>query len=316
MKDLVERGIFPEPPGDDVVQAFRKHVKTCGQPETFPQISTARPPRDGELVVLHHPVHIDRRRRPEKDMAPCPICSPTTGKYLAGGTLLWCEGTSAIYAIGPKCSLTLWEDGRLDTAVNLYMRTAKERQNADALVDGLEKIGLLRDWVLAHRQMVERVDLLHRAFAKEASKLRRSLANALRTGSAATAHIRGFGFLRGGWRLSAELAAVDATLARLQPVEGADIDAIVARLSASAVSDRLAELKSSRLTLARTAERIRTAADFMSRDNCEALGRWSRDDGAPLKFRVSHTASTIELRTGDEVWRGAVGLALPQEVPR
>ena len=315
MIDLAVRALFPEPPGADLVQAFRLHVATCGQPETFPRISTARPPKDGDLIVLHHPIDIDRRRRPESDMAPCPICSPQDPKYLKGGTLIWCDATSAVYAIGPKCSLTLWEDGRLNTAVNLFLQAEKEKQNAAVLRAELPKVAALRAWIASYQGLAEKLDRLHRSLAKDAPKLRGALSRALRTGTAATSSIKGIDFLRGGWNLAKDLSEADASLADVERAMGQDSKAFVIRLSATAVAQRLASLKAARATLTRTAERMAAAADFTARSNCEALGRLSKSESAPMNFKISHTASTMDLRSDAERWSGAVGIAPPSPVP-
>lgn len=315
MIDLAVRALFPEPPGADLVQAFRLHVATCGQPETFPRISTARPPKDGDLIVLHHPIDIDRRRRPESDMAPCPICSPQDPKYLNGGTLIWCDATSAIYAIGPKCSLTLWEDGRLNTAVNLFLQAEKEKQHAAMLRAELPKISALRAWIADHNSLAARLDRLHRGLSKDAPKLRGALSRALRTGTAATSSIKGGDFLRGSWNLAKDLAEADAALSGMQGAMGQDGDGFVLRLSATAVAQRLAQMKTARATIARTAERMNSAAAFTARTNCEALGLWSKSEAAPMRFKMAHTGSTMALRTETEQWNGSVGIPPPGPLP-
>lgn len=112
LADLLLRPDFPSAPSDDLVARFRAHVRETGSPETFAQISTTKPPQDGAVVPLALKVTIPGKRRTMGRMAPCPICSARTPKWLENGTLIWCEATRAIYCIGPECWQGLWKDVR------------------------------------------------------------------------------------------------------------------------------------------------------------------------------------------------------------
>lgn len=312
---LVEMSVFPTPPDGELVMAFRKHVGATGQPETFHNISTARPPKDGELIVLHHPIDIERGKRPDSDMAPCPICSPGKPKYLTGGTLIWCEATQAIYAIGPKCSVTLWEDGRLNRAVNLYLQTESAKANASGLVAALALIPAQRTWISNHRSMAEKAERYQKNFAKQAPKLRGALSRGLRSKTAATAQIKGDNFLRGSWKLTNDLDMADLALGSAITAAGEDSEAYVLGLTPSGVSERLSKIKSPITTLKRTADRMADAAAFLSAKNCEHIGKWGASGTAPMSFKATYTASSIDLKTVNERWVGPLGLLWPSPLP-
>lgn len=306
MIDLLERPLFQSPPGEDVVAEFRRHLAETSRPESFPQISTTKPPKDGQVVVLYHPIDINRSRRPDKDMAPCPICSANVGKYLRGGTLIWCEASHAIYAIGPDCSETLWEDGRLNRAVNVYLQAERTKRNAVSLVEEVRAIGARRTWIVTQRAQVKRLSEIHDSLAREAPKLRGALSRALRT--ATSTGVSGGGFLRGTWKAGRELDVADAALRRLLDLAGSDVEGWVENLAPRVVAEYLDEARRTTSVLKRIAGRAQEAAAFLSASNMERMAQWGRSGQAPMDFVAIRTGSSVDLRAGEERWRGPVGV--------
>ncbi|WP_193748886.1 hypothetical protein [Leisingera sp. ANG-Vp] len=80
-------------------------MKETGQPETFTTITTSKAENLEEAKILWK-FTLDRKKRPNWDEAPCPICSPVSPKYLSG-FLVWFPKENCIRAIGKECGRTL-----------------------------------------------------------------------------------------------------------------------------------------------------------------------------------------------------------------
>ena len=247
--NLVLRSHFPEPPAQSLIAAFEDHVRTTGQPETFHAISTTRPPVDGEVEVLLEKISINKKLRPNGDGAPCPICSPTSPKYLSDGTLIWCAHTEAIYAIGPKCSLSIWTDNRLQTAKNAFRRSQKEREEAAALFHHVRRADAFLQWIADHRGRASAAEQAHREFGRTMKTLRLALSRDIKTRGAvlrsssgrALASIRGPAFLTGSWSMSRELSEAGLSIRRAATEAGADPQAWAEALAPTARRDKLIE---------------------------------------------------------------------------
>lgn len=323
MTDLILRSVFPEPPSDALRLAFRKHIATTGQPETFSDISTAQPPKDGTVVVLEHPVDINRKTRPDRGMAPCPICSPDHGKYLNGGSLIWCEATQAIYAIGPRCSAHLWEDGRMNKAINLFMESERAKADGIRLYHLVLRIPRLLDWIARNRSLASDVTNAHVSFAKDMRRLRGALSRALKASNGMALDrgpladipigtVAGRAFLTGGWALGTDLDKA-ATLLRTYPViEGEDLLHWIDAMTPSVRASRCKEIERIRSILSGVEQKMEAASSFLSARNAEILGRWGQGDGAPMHFAVSTTTSRITFREGDAIWQGPALLQPPR----
>lgn len=94
--------VFSALPPDDVVLAFREHVSSTGQPETFQGICTTKPMDGARFEILDDEFRINLLKRADGQKAPCPICSPNAPKYLLG-VLVWYPGDGFIRAIGHEC---------------------------------------------------------------------------------------------------------------------------------------------------------------------------------------------------------------------
>lgn len=316
-------GIYPSPPGDEFVAAFRKHVAQTGQPETFPTISTTRPPAEGTVEVLMHPVDLNRKTRPDKDAAPCPICSADAPKWLHKGSLIWCEGTQAIYAIGPECSSTLWADGRMNRAINVFTESQKAKADGIKLYHLVLRIPRLLGWIAENRALAAQVSDLHGGFAKDLTRLRAMLSRSLKSSNGVANDrgpladipigvVAGRGFLSGSWNVHGELDKAGATLRAFPVIAGDDLVSWVDSLTPSVRAQKCAEIERAREALARAEARMTTARDFLSARNAQILGRWGRGEGSPIPFSVTTTASRITFRSGETAWQGPVNLPSPK----
>lgn len=294
-----------------LVDAFRLHVAETGQPETFPGISNDRPPSDGEVVALATGFGIDRRKRPQRDEAPCPICSRGKPKWIRDGSLIWCAETQAIYAIGPDCYRTLWTDGRMDVALNLLRRTQREHDNVKKLEAAIAALHSNRAWIERHLPLARRADSLHREVARNAPNFRRSVSRQLKSGL--TTQVLGVSFLRGTWRLEEKLRRAEKELAHFETRAGADPTEWATQLSARVVEERLGEFRKALSAMDAVARYLNDLSQFLASANIKALAVWS--SSAVIPFTAHHTLLAVEIRCGDEFWRGPLGLPSPDPLP-
>lgn len=326
MTDLILRSVFPEPPGDDVRLAFRKHVAGTGQPETFDLISTERPPTEGTVEVLLHPVDINRKTRSDKREAPCPICSAASPKWLHGGSLIWCENTQAIYAIGPDCYSGLWVDGRMNRAINLFKESEKAKADGIRLYHLILRIPRMLGWIAANAGLAHTVTELHASFARDVRQLRGILWRSLKATDGVAMDrgpladipigaVWGRTFLSGSWPISSDMEAAAVVLRSYPVLSGSDLLTWIDNLTPSVRHQKCREIDVARARLAKAAERMTEAGRFLSTYNVELLGRWARSAGAPTAFSVSMTTSRVTFRHQDAFWQGTIRLPAPRGHP-
>jgi hypothetical protein len=316
LADLVLRPLFPVAPDDDLAARFRTHVRETGMPETFPEISTTRPPAEGEVIPLAMKITIPGKRRAWGKMAPCPICSTRTPKWIENGTLIWCEATQAIYCIGPNCYGTLWKDGRLDREINRRRRTLQEEENLAALSEAIEAAPAHVAWIKAHFTQARRVTQLHEGLATSAPKFRGAVSRAIKGSPLTSAQIGGHSFIRGRWALDEKLRQAEAVWLRLmaQPLADAYPDGAEV-LAPRIVQERLVEIRRSQGQMGQVVQCIVDAAAFLSTESIQNLAKWGKAANAPIEFDAIHTATGVRIRCGQELWEGPIGLALPAPLP-
>jgi hypothetical protein len=112
-----------------------------------------------EPFSLLRPFEIDRKKRPDGDLAPCPMCQPN--KYLRG-SLIYLTDLKAIAAIGHCCAD---KDNLADARREYRERTTRDVEH-DYL---LEQIPLIPDYL----SVLERV----RPSAREAERIYRGFRN-------------------------------------------------------------------------------------------------------------------------------------------
>jgi hypothetical protein len=331
--ELVRRSLFPTRPSGVVTQGFLRHVAETGCPETFAQISTTRPPSEGDLKVLTR-FSASREKRLDQALAPCPICSPWDPKYLTG-VLIWCEADAAIYAIGIECALTLWTDGRLDQEIAAHDRMVQSLTVENALLDRLPRVPLLRSWVTDHRNLVILVDQLCKSFRRDAPNVRRELADAARGDGFLRALVRrpptsdqaaidemevigrleGGGFLTSTAEMEKALGLCDLHLSFVD-FGLSDDECLTAVCNMTAAEQRKADIwvREAVKTLSKISARIDAAISFLDPVNLATIRAWGRR--LPRPIHAAGDARSVRLDRGGEVWFARLdGLRRPQQIP-
>jgi len=129
---------FSTKPSDAIIDAFLQSVRDTGEPETFPSITTTKPPPDSKPVFLRR-FSIDRKCRRDGEMAPCPICSPASPKYLHEGYLTWYPDEQVIRAIGPECGDAVFGGTQYAEAKAAFDLVERERLAVEFLQKNLPK---------------------------------------------------------------------------------------------------------------------------------------------------------------------------------
>ncbi|WP_050596540.1 hypothetical protein [Mesorhizobium ciceri] len=102
-KALVSFPAFPIQPDDVFVSTWLGHINETGYPETFPNVSTTHPPKDGKVVLLSGEIKVPILRREGQEWVPCPICSPTSPQFKVGRMAYFPEEL-AVRFIGHNCA--------------------------------------------------------------------------------------------------------------------------------------------------------------------------------------------------------------------
>lgn len=95
-------GPYLTKPGRDVEEQLRQHIGATGMPETFRGVLLRPLPEGANPELVLRNVQIDRKKRPDGQMAPCAECSPKHPKYLNGG-VLWCPEDGYLRPFGCDC---------------------------------------------------------------------------------------------------------------------------------------------------------------------------------------------------------------------
>jgi hypothetical protein len=125
-------------PSESDIALFLDHVREKGEPESFLGICRTKPPRDSRPIFLRR-FDIDRKKRRDGQMAPCPICSPNDPKFLHEGYLVWYPDEEVIRAIGPECGDTVFGGTAYAEAKETFDRAERERRAVGFLEKNLRK---------------------------------------------------------------------------------------------------------------------------------------------------------------------------------
>lgn len=314
---LIHRPDFASAPTGLVISAFRDWLKETGRPEDFPQISTSRPPKDTDLSLLHGPFRVNRSLRPAGSLVPCPICQPTSPKYLEG-YLVWCQASKAIYAIGIECGQGHFGKGAFARAEADLVRKNRDRKIEDELIERLPFVPTLLSWATGWSAGASESDRLARDFKRFCPTLFTHLKTALRGGDDLTVQLeaagrfasRGVGVevvhrIRGGvWLASSpDLAKRLGILQRqLETIDfGNDPDAVFLRLADFGQTD-LRDAHKWLLSCLKAIEylnpRLLAGAEFLSAENLVGLERWANHPQINLRVRAQRAARTVTISTG------------------
>ncbi len=95
--------IFNDRPGPEFIDGWRQHIADTGEPEKYPGVSTTKPAKSANVVLLSDEIRVPTAMRPGGDKVPCPLCSPSTGKF-GTGRMAYFPDDSATRFIGHDCA--------------------------------------------------------------------------------------------------------------------------------------------------------------------------------------------------------------------
>lgn len=320
-----ERRVYPATPDRDLVEAFRRHVRETGQPETFPTISTTSPPADSEgaLIVLAERIPINVKLRPLRDYAPCPLCSGVKPKWKHGGTLIWCEATSAIYCIGPDCSTKAFRD-RLNIARNIFRRDQKAIDDALQFESLIAGIPALVEWIDHHIPQARDLTGRHKMLRKELPEGRGRLSRSIRSGmlldyqgpnETVVGHVSGGEFLKGTWTVDRDLEALRMILSTLWQEASSKPAAWVDALAPTVRHQKLLQARKTVGKVRAAHSKFRAGSEFLAKANLERLAKWTAHGGGPYGMRIVIAGAKAEISFGEEFCRVPFNLPPPLPLP-
>ena len=184
VKRVQDRGVrqprYFTKPSIKIVDAFLQHVLKTGEPETFPTIEVSPPSKDCQPTLLAS-FDVDRKKRRDGQLVPCPICSPSSPKY-GKGYLVWFPDDGSIRAIGTECGGNYFNG---DTFTQMRDVAAKERQQADAenfVEKNLRFVAELNSNYTLLIAACRHVDTLHSRLRRDAPQILRKLSEVTRAG--------------------------------------------------------------------------------------------------------------------------------------
>ena len=173
------RGPHPSKPTNDWQNAFLDHVRKTGQPETFRDLERTSPPEGSRPIILRR-FDVAREKRPERDMAPCALCSPFHQKCLEGLYLVWYPDEGVVRVIGPECGDGL-DGGELIKAERReFDRRQRQLRAEEFLEKNLPKISIWIGALNGLRPAVSEAQRLHHKLRSDngaISKLFRQIRN-------------------------------------------------------------------------------------------------------------------------------------------
>lgn len=107
---LIHNAVFFDRPDDNYVSSWREHILQTGYPETFADVSTTKPENtNGNLVLLSDVIDVQIAKREDRDLVPCPLCTPTNPKFKRG-RMAWFTDENVVRFIGHKCAAKHYGD--------------------------------------------------------------------------------------------------------------------------------------------------------------------------------------------------------------
>lgn len=167
-------GEYRSRPCEAEIARFLDHVRDTGEPESFPGICRSKPPKDSRPVFLRR-FDVDRKKRRDGQMAPCPICSPNDPKFLHEGYLVWYPDEAVIRAIGPECGDAVFGGTAYAEAKETFDREERERRAVEFLEKNLRKALAMIVALEAIRPAAIEADRLHVQLRRDAPNAQKTL---------------------------------------------------------------------------------------------------------------------------------------------
>ena len=134
-----------------------RHLNETAQPETFEALYRNPIPKDVQFFILKPDIVLDGRKRPNGDLAPCPMCTPN--KYLTG-SLIHIPSMECVAVIGHCCA----EKESIAKAEREYKVRAKLKAEEDYLLACLPLINQRMEVLIGLRPYAKEAMRLYRRF--------------------------------------------------------------------------------------------------------------------------------------------------------
>lgn len=144
MAELRNYRVFKDEPDREFVEFVLRHIRETGQPELLPDLYYG-PIDKAEKFVKLAAVHINQRKRPDRDYATCPMCKHSD-KFLVG-RLCWFSDRHFVAVIGQDCA----DKKNSEAAERAYEAKQQQRLDSDFL---LEEFPLTSAKISALRQLM------------------------------------------------------------------------------------------------------------------------------------------------------------------
>lgn len=165
---------YREPPYH-IVEEFKAHVKDTNQPEHFPGLYWGHIKKNEPFEILHV-FAVDRKKRPQGDYIPCPICK-TREKFLEG-SLVYIFSRQCIAIIGHDCAAAdvkqaAWAKKKADD---------NRLRIENFLMEWLQKVpGTLRA-IEDLRPLAVGIESIHHQFRSGAPRIQKELRQLIKAG--------------------------------------------------------------------------------------------------------------------------------------
>lgn len=320
--------IFKTPPGQYLIDNFLKHVRETGRPETFPGLHHG-PIVQTEAFILLKPFEIDRKKRSDGNLAPCPMCQPN--KYLRG-SLIYLPDLQAVAAIGHCCA----DKENLAQATQEYRERVARDQEHDYLLAHVPLIPACLAVVAQVLPAAREAERIYRHFRKAGASFQRPLRLVTKSTRLLTVHehLKSEAAGLAGGRDSAsnitsrtiELGYLRGTIAvtnDYNPVRELErIDEAVRPHNHSETDDALLDyvtnldsknrhavtvkLRQAGTDYSRFQNRIANFCDFFAPENMVLIQQWASHPDNPYRFEVSWKGHERIFRRDGEFCRFAI----------
>jgi hypothetical protein len=313
--------VFRTRPGQDFIDEFLAHVRETGRPETFPGLHPG-PIANTEPFFTLKPFSIDRKKRPPRNKAPCPMCQPN--KYL-NGSLSYFPQLEAVAAVGHCCAA---KENREAASREYRQRTLRDEQETYLLAH----IPLVPDFlsvIQRTRPAASEARRIYRHFRKRGVEFHRELhpikmvngrlsvseqiegeiaavgpAGFRSPGSRVNIREIEFGTLGGMIALNRDynpVGELDRIESRLRPHNHAkNEDDILEYITAMTPQIRLAttvQLREARNHYSKFQARMANFCAFFAPENLGRIHNWASHPARPERFQVSLTGNRCTFRS-------------------
>lgn len=294
-----------------VRSAFNDHLRSTNEPETFPGLAHAKPPRkDAPFVLIVKDFKVDIARRPGGEMIPCAACG--TKKKFVIGSLAYYPEERVLRVIGNDCG----DEQRTQANAEYAERTA-QRANSEYLLSVLPEVAGHIARMEKLRPAAEHAQALSVQLRQRASAFCKVMIKEIKEGGevltryqftedadgrdashrVAVHKLTGAGFLRPSYQPATKLGLVSA---RLYACHFGDEEQSLEWLVEHADDhDELAKLvivlRSAIKGLDEICDLLAVARAFLTADNMRGIDRWAYDAGH-FEVRAQWSAAQVVFR--------------------